>query len=300
MASIRLGNKHKIGNTLQYAKPQKGTHNAETVDYQTAGNAAGNGGNHAVNFADIGNFNLAEAHVVVKGISHRSHIGVAHPVKEDKQQNQRPICPAGKIPERIVNGGKQEFFDAFAKGAGIAYFGFFFVFGRFTGAENGKHADNRAKRHYLIYVVPVHGGSHPNGTGTGKNQSETIAQNKDSNAGALFLAVEAFNAVSIEDDVLRSGSHRNQNREKSHSKRCCRRFNGRHAENGKQQDYLDKKCPAAAASQTTEQRQPNAVDYRRPGPFEAVRRFDQRKQADGRVGYSRVLKPEVQRAENQQ
>lgn len=109
VACVRLGNKHKIRNPLQYAEPQKGTHNAEAVDYQTAGNAAGNGGNHAVNFADIGNFNLAESHVVVKGISHRSHIGVAHPVKEDKQQNQRPICPAGKIPERIVNGGKQEF-----------------------------------------------------------------------------------------------------------------------------------------------------------------------------------------------
>ena len=204
-----------------------------------------------------------------------------------------------KILKRFINGFPQKTPQPGFKRQLLPFFPVSAVLIRLFGQQHGHNADQSAERHHNINFPPVEPGCQPQGKSAGKKHSQPVAQHKNGRAGALLRGFKTVNAVGVENNILRGRTAGNDQCQKRHPGGMFSRIDCRHCENSRQHAQLNEQCPAAAAPQTLKQRQPDAVDQRRPYPFEAVGHPRQRKKADQSIGNLTFLQPHRQRAADQ-
>src|SRR3546814_9075719 len=74
--------------------------------------AAGERGDEAVQLADVGDLDLAEADVDVEGIRHHAGQRVAELVEHDEGEDEQPAAPGQEVGEGGDDGARQPFGDA--------------------------------------------------------------------------------------------------------------------------------------------------------------------------------------------
>jgi hypothetical protein len=118
----------------------------------------------------------------------------------------------------------------------------------------------------------------------GRDQcADPIGRDIGGHAGGLLVLAQAFDAVGVDQDVLRGGGGRDQQRGDEDDRPG--EFRGiakaEHDDGRDHHDLREHEPPAAPAEPAREQRHIERIDDRRPQELDGVGRADQGEQADG-------------------
>ena len=164
---------------------------------------------------------------------------------------------------------------------------------RLSAQQNGHHPDTDARGHRQIDPEPIEGVGQDQGAAAGDQHADPIAVDIGRGANPLFRGRQAFNAIGVNDDVLRRRQEGHQNRQPGGEQRMVERIRRAQGDDRGHQRHLAKNQPAAPPPKPGGQRrQGQLVDHRRPQEFEIVGQTDQgdqpnRPKANAGLGHPR-------------